>query len=75
MCIIILWLKIIDEAEQVFLKAAKLGENPSYESREPDLPVGLKVNLMPFFSHTKAHLRKTKNLGATCYANASLQVS
>ncbi|KAF8798163.1 cysteine proteinase [Phlegmacium glaucopus] len=45
-----------DEAEQIFLKAAKLGENPSYESREPDLPVGLK------------------NLGATCYANASLQV-
>ena len=39
-----LWLKTIDEAEQAFFKAAKLGENPSYESRESDLPVGLKVN-------------------------------
>jgi hypothetical protein len=37
--------QIIDEAEQAFLKAAKLSENPSYESREPDLPVGLRVNL------------------------------
>ena len=42
---IVLWHKIIDEAEQAYLKAAKLGENPSYESREPDLPIGLKVNL------------------------------
>ncbi|KAF8163463.1 hypothetical protein B0H34DRAFT_795175 [Crassisporium funariophilum] len=45
-----------DAGETMFLKAAKLGENPSYDSREPDLPVGLR------------------NLGATCYANASLQV-
>ena len=46
MFIIVLELTTIDEAEQMFLKAAKLGENPSYESREPDLPVGLKVNFV-----------------------------
>ena len=53
MYIAVLWLKTIDEVEQIFLKAAKLGENPSHESREPDLPVGLKVNLraIPFFSY------------------------
>ena len=43
--IIVFLNKIIDEAEQAFFKAAKLGENPSYESREPDLPIGLRVNL------------------------------
>ncbi|RDB21476.1 Ubiquitin carboxyl-terminal hydrolase 48 [Hypsizygus marmoreus] len=45
-----------EKAMEAFLKAVNSRENPIHESREPDLPVGLK------------------NLGATCYANASLQV-
>ncbi|KDR73501.1 hypothetical protein GALMADRAFT_72029 [Galerina marginata CBS 339.88] len=45
-----------DGTEEILRKYAKLGTDPSQDSREADLPVGLK------------------NLGATCYANASLQV-
>ncbi|CAA7271556.1 unnamed protein product [Cyclocybe aegerita] len=45
-----------EQAEEEFMKSANLGKDPSRNSREPGLPVGLK------------------NLGATCYANASLQV-
>ncbi|KAJ7581164.1 hypothetical protein C8J56DRAFT_866417 [Mycena floridula] len=45
-----------DDAREKFNKLTRLGENPTFDSKEPDLPVGLK------------------NLGATCYANASLQV-
>ncbi|PFH54210.1 hypothetical protein AMATHDRAFT_135316 [Amanita thiersii Skay4041] len=48
------------KVEVLFTKNAKLGDNPMQQGRIPELPVGLKV----IFS----------NLGATCYANASLQV-
>ncbi len=50
----------------------KLGHNPHRRSREPDVPVGLKVGL------ELDHLRwliLVQNLGATCYANAFLQVA
>ncbi|KAH9483698.1 Ubiquitin carboxyl-terminal hydrolase 48 [Psilocybe cubensis] len=45
-----------DAPEDKLFKFAKLGRDPCQNTREVDLPVGLK------------------NLGATCYANASLQV-
>ncbi|TFK42426.1 hypothetical protein BDQ12DRAFT_644097 [Crucibulum laeve] len=45
-----------DDVQEEFITAAKLGDNPTLDLREPGLPVGLR------------------NLGATCYANASLQV-
>ncbi|KAF5373636.1 hypothetical protein D9758_000663 [Tetrapyrgos nigripes] len=45
-----------DEHQETFKELAKVGSNPSEETRIDDLPVGLR------------------NLGATCYANASLQV-
>ncbi|KAG9012112.1 hypothetical protein FRB93_002255 [Tulasnella sp. JGI-2019a] len=45
-----------DTAEESFLMARNIGENPLEALRDPDLPVGLK------------------NLGATCYMNAFLQV-
>ncbi|KAJ7940429.1 hypothetical protein B0H13DRAFT_2648065 [Mycena leptocephala] len=44
-----------EDAREMFMKVAKLGNNPAEDNRD-ELPVGLK------------------NLGATCYANASLQV-
>ncbi|KAJ7156934.1 hypothetical protein C8R43DRAFT_1183392, partial [Mycena crocata] len=46
----------LEDAQEMFMKVAKLGNNPAEDARDQDLPVGLK------------------NLGATCYANASLQV-
>ncbi|KAF7363613.1 hypothetical protein MSAN_01018400 [Mycena sanguinolenta] len=45
-----------EDAREMFMKVAKLGNNPAEDARDENLPVGLK------------------NLGATCYANASLQV-
>ncbi|KAK7020447.1 hypothetical protein R3P38DRAFT_2969526 [Favolaschia claudopus] len=45
-----------EDAREMFMGVANLGDNPAEDARDPDLPVGLK------------------NLGATCYANASLQV-
>ncbi|KAF8077825.1 hypothetical protein FPV67DRAFT_1557276 [Lyophyllum atratum] len=52
-----------DDAMAAFMKAVGLEDNPALWTREPDFPIGLK------------HLiHKEQNLGATCYANASLQV-
>ncbi|KAJ6623503.1 hypothetical protein B0H10DRAFT_2010118 [Mycena sp. CBHHK59/15] len=45
-----------EDAREMFMKVANLGNNPAQDVRDEGLPVGLK------------------NLGATCYANASLQV-
>ncbi|KAJ7444900.1 hypothetical protein FB451DRAFT_1343700 [Mycena latifolia] len=45
-----------EDARELFMKVANLGNDPAQDARDEDLPVGLK------------------NLGATCYANASLQV-
>ncbi|KAF7338128.1 hypothetical protein MVEN_02037600 [Mycena venus] len=45
-----------EDAREMFMKVANLGNNPGEDARDENLPVGLK------------------NLGATCYANASLQV-
>jgi len=69
MYIVVLLLKSIDEAEQVFLKAAKLGENPSCESREPDLPVGLKVKsrTIPLFSHSSSSKEPRCHMLCKCF--------
>ncbi|KAF8969843.1 hypothetical protein BDZ97DRAFT_1956803 [Flammula alnicola] len=61
-----------DDAQEEFFKAAKLGRDPSQHSREIDLPVGLKVVII--LSSLAINKSIFKNLGATCYANASLQV-
>jgi len=53
--------------------SAKLGSDPADTSRKAEVPVGLKVLLM--FQYSFHNLIITQNLGATCYANASLQVS
>lgn len=55
------------------MKLAKLGHNPTLDVREPDLPVGLKVlyNALGKLSFLSL---AGQNLGATCYANASIQV-
>ncbi|KAF8892462.1 hypothetical protein BD779DRAFT_1770408 [Infundibulicybe gibba] len=50
-----------DKARAMFMDAANLGDNPML-TRENQIPPSTDSN-MPF-----------KNLGATCYANASLQV-
>lgn len=66
----------LETARQLFIKASDLGLNPILNSRDPELPVGLKVGHgrpirgpMPI-----TYVRATQNLGATCYANAFLQV-
>jgi hypothetical protein len=56
-----------------YLKGAKLGDNPILKEREPDFPVGLKVSISSRSQYPR--LIDIQNLGATCYANASLQVS
>lgn len=54
------------------MKTVDLGEDPTEESRESDDPVGLKVLLVNL---SNIHvIDDVQNLGATCYANASLQV-
>lgn len=35
-----------DDAREMFLKATNLGDNPILDARDPDLPVGLKVNTL-----------------------------
>lgn len=43
-----------DGATEAFMRAAKLGNNPMYDARDPDLPVGLKVqafNISSGFEH------------------------
>ncbi|KAI6138857.1 hypothetical protein EDD17DRAFT_1782678 [Pisolithus thermaeus] len=55
------------KAREQFLKASDLGFNPMINARDPDLPVGLKSN-------RAATNMIEQNLGATCYANAFLQV-
>ncbi|KAF9475859.1 cysteine proteinase [Pholiota conissans] len=50
------WQDADGPARDAFFRASNLSQDPSLQSRNEDLPVGLK------------------NLGATCYANASLQV-
>jgi len=42
------------------------------DSRDPDLPVGLRVGLL--LDKRNLTSLSIQNLGATCYANASLQV-
>jgi ubiquitin carboxyl-terminal hydrolase 48 len=63
-----------DGSRERFLKASNLGDNPILDAREPDLPVGLKVWRAGFVQHILTG-RCEQNLGATCYANAFLQVS
>lgn len=46
-------LSVLDTAQETFLKAANLGENPVLDTREPDQPVGLKVI---FLSLTVYHI-------------------
>ena len=36
---------LLDDAREMFMKAANLGDNPILDARDPDLPVGLKVCL------------------------------
>lgn len=63
---------MLEKATEAFLKIANIGNDPALETRIPDCPVGLKVRVkLPFQWH---NLRNVQNLGATCYANASLQV-
>ncbi|KAF7304975.1 hypothetical protein MKEN_01212200 [Mycena kentingensis (nom. inval.)] len=45
-----------EDARELFMEVAAIGDNPADDKRRKNVPVGLK------------------NLGATCYANASLQV-
>ncbi|KDQ34247.1 hypothetical protein PLEOSDRAFT_152885 [Pleurotus ostreatus PC15] len=50
------WVAEEGAAWKEYIKMMAMGEDPLLDSRDPDVPVGLK------------------NLGATCYANAFLQV-
>ncbi|KAI6045712.1 hypothetical protein EDC04DRAFT_2877115 [Pisolithus marmoratus] len=65
------------KAREQFMKASDLGFNPMLNARDPELPVGLKVRGVrsPFtnFNGDAANMTE-QNLGATCYANAFLQV-
>ena len=64
-----------ETARQLFIKASDLSLNPILSSRDPELPVGLKVGcglVHDFMQIIFVHA--TQNLGATCYANAFLQV-
>ena len=60
-------------ARELSIKASDLGLNPIFNSRDPDLPVGLKVFLVHDFMQI-IYICAAQNLGATCYANAFLQV-
>ena len=62
----------VDDAWEAFRKRVKLGDSPLDDARDPDLPVGLYVR-DPLRAHDQS-LTCVQNLGATCYANASLQV-
>lgn len=61
------------KARELSIKASDLGLNPIFSSRDPDFPVGLKVFLARGFMQI-IYICALQNLGATCYANAFLQV-
>ena len=62
-----------DDTLQAFFRAIELGDDPHLNLHEPDIPVGLKVSIIVLPVFWTNH--PCQNLGATCYANASLQVS
>ncbi|KXN92215.1 Ubiquitin carboxyl-terminal hydrolase 48 [Leucoagaricus sp. SymC.cos] len=55
-----------ENALRDFLEVTTVGFNPNEDSRVPEQPVGLKSSSLLISVH--------QNLGATCYANASIQV-
>jgi ubiquitin carboxyl-terminal hydrolase 48 len=67
----------LDKVRELFLKASDLGFNPVLNARDPELPVGLKVEQNIVLSEIVQQvilIYAIQNLGATCYANAFIQV-
>lgn len=64
----------LEDAEKRYLEVVNLGSDPSQTSREVDIPVGLKVSPSTLPLLCSMLTTGPQNLGATCYANASLQV-
>lgn len=67
----------LDKVKDLFLKASDLGFNPVLNARDPELPVGLKVEQNIVLSEIVQRvilIHAIQNLGATCYANAFIQV-
>ncbi|EKM55145.1 uncharacterized protein PHACADRAFT_94093 [Phanerochaete carnosa HHB-10118-sp] len=54
------------KARDAFFRAVELGLDPTLDFRASGSPIGLKVRSLLLYTHS--------NLGATCYANAFLQV-
>ena len=63
-----------DKARNAFMKACKLGPDPTLLSKVSGIPVGLKVCSSDALSRVLTPRFPSQNLGATCYANAFLQV-
>ena len=62
-----------DKARNAFMKACKLGPDPTLLSKVSGVPVGLKVCFSHALSRVLTPRFPSQNLGATCYANAFLQ--
>jgi hypothetical protein len=64
------------KAQAQFEKLLEQNDNPMHLSRDPDSPIGLKVctAMLPLLDQTWLDTTTIQNLGATCYANSSLQV-
>ena len=63
----------VGKARDAFMSALDLGPDPTLDSRAEGSPVGLKVRDSLFYG-LQSPLTCGQNLGATCYANAFLQV-
>lgn len=50
-------MRIVDEAVETFLKTVNNGENPVNDTRDPDIPVGLKV-MLPYSLSTVLSIRR-----------------